>query len=111
MLTSIACMSGTTDLTSMTRSDPVAGWKARMSIEPRSPRMLNETSVATSQPARRQELDDSLDEAGVTGIEQPIQSFAVPQEAHIDPCAERGRDADRAYGRRRGRRARARSAR
>lgn len=49
MPVSMACMSGTTDLISITRSDPVAGWKARISIEPRSPRTLNETSVAVSQ--------------------------------------------------------------
>ena len=47
---SIAWMSGTTLLTSTTSSDPVGGWKARMSIEPRSPATLNETSGSASQP-------------------------------------------------------------
>jgi hypothetical protein len=39
-----------TDFTSTTSSVAVAGWNARRSIEPRSPRIENETSVATSQP-------------------------------------------------------------
>ncbi len=48
--TSIAWRSGTTDLTSTTRSEPVAGWNPRTSIDPRSPRMLNEASGSASQP-------------------------------------------------------------
>ncbi len=48
---SVAWMSGTTDLTSITRSAPLGGWNARTSIDPRSPSMLNETSVATTHPS------------------------------------------------------------
>jgi len=46
--TSIACMSGTTDLTSTTSNDELGGWMARTSTEPRSPRMANDTSAAVS---------------------------------------------------------------
>lgn len=53
---SVAWRSGTTDFTSTTTRDPVSRWNARMSIVPRSPRMLNETSVATSQPASRKSV-------------------------------------------------------
>ena len=48
--TSMACKSGTTDFTSITSRDAVARWKARMSMDPRSPRMLNVTSAAHVQP-------------------------------------------------------------
>jgi hypothetical protein len=43
---------------------------------------------------RRQDLHDTIDQACVTGIEQSVQAFALPQEANIDPRAERSRDSD-----------------
>jgi hypothetical protein len=42
---------GTTDFTSMTSSDAVAEWIARMSIDPCSPRIANETSAGAVQSA------------------------------------------------------------
>ena len=48
----IACESGTTDLTSTTRTVPLDRSRPRTSIEPRSPRMANDTSMIVSQPRR-----------------------------------------------------------
>jgi hypothetical protein len=50
---SMACMSGTTDFTSTIRTTRAPGCHARMSTEPRSPRIQNVASRTTSQPARR----------------------------------------------------------
>jgi hypothetical protein len=45
--------------------------------------------IRTSSLGRKQR-DDSFDEAGVSRIEQAVESFAVPQEADIDTCPKRG---------------------
>jgi hypothetical protein len=46
----VAWASGTIDFASTTRTEPVARWSARMSIDPRSPQTENDASTATSQP-------------------------------------------------------------
>ena len=48
---SMACMSGTTDFTSITSSAAVPGWKARTSIEPRCPLISKVTSAMATQPS------------------------------------------------------------
>ena len=73
---------------------PVGAWNARMSIVPRSPRMLNDSSVATSQPQSRSSRRTRIRQVGVRGVEQAVEAFAVPQDAHIDSRAEGSRDAD-----------------
>ena len=91
---SIACMSGTTDLISMTSNDPVAAWNARMSIEPRSPLDV-ERHFGGDKPVRGgEQREGALDEVGVTRIEQPVETLALPQQPHVDPRPECGRDAD-----------------
>lgn len=53
---SVASESGTTDLTSTTSTIPVVRWNAKMSIEPRSPQIENDTSTETSQPDARSRI-------------------------------------------------------
>ena len=47
-------------------------------MEPRSARMLNETSTATSQSERSKDVRDDLDECGVIRVQQPVEPLTVP---------------------------------
>ena len=48
---------------------------------------------------RAQEFQGTIDEAGVPSVEQPIETFALPQQPDVDPCVQGGGDADQRVNR------------
>jgi hypothetical protein len=96
---SIACMSGTTDFTSMTSRERVSGWNARISTEtsfaPNAERHLADRGP----PQSDEQFERLVDEDRVAPIGEPVQALSPPEQSEVNSCAEfRGNSLQREDG-------------
>jgi len=89
---SVASTEAISDFTSTTRRLDEGGCQPSRSIDPRSPYTEYETSGAISRGVGSEELDAVVAEAGVNGIEEPVQIAASPShrehELGVEPCED-----------------------